>query len=122
MAHVCLAHGSISFVRTRRIPVVSSVASAISDVGLDAADHYLDRKHFPDLRHVALAHNWASVGLASWLGDAAGIWMRGSGRINHCVSPPYTICEQARKPLKCSHLGGESLTVLTTSHIVKYSS
>ena len=65
----CLAHGSISSMCTRRIPVVSSLAAAISDVGLDAADHYLDCEHFPDLRHVALAHTWASVGVASWLGS-----------------------------------------------------
>src|SRR5438105_8664852 len=62
---ICLADGSISFVRTRRIPMVSSLAAAISDVGLDAVDHPLDCEHFPHLRYVALAHPWASVGVAS---------------------------------------------------------
>ena len=59
---ICLANGSISFVRARRIPVVSSLAAAISDVGLDAADHHLDCEHYPDLRHVALARTWAIRG------------------------------------------------------------
>ena len=76
---ICLANGSISFVCTRRIPMVSSLAAAISDVGLDAADHHLDCEHYPHLRQVALAHTWASVGGASWLGNAAGIRMRGNG-------------------------------------------
>jgi hypothetical protein len=84
--------------------VVSSLAAAISGVGLDAADHYLDCEHFPDLRHVALAHTRASVGGASGLGNAAGVRMRGSGRSNYCVSPLYTVCDQARKSLKYSHL------------------
>ena len=56
--------------------MVSSLAAAISDVGLDADDHHLDCEHYPDLRHVALAYAWPSVGDASWLGDAGGIWMR----------------------------------------------
>ena len=73
---ICLANGSISFVRTRRIPMVSSLAAALSDVGLDAADHPLDCEHFPDLRQLALAHAWTSLGVASWLGNAAGIRMR----------------------------------------------
>ena len=85
--HVCLANGSISFVRTRRIPMVSSLAAAISDVGFDAADHHLDCEHYPDLRPMALAHTWASVGGASWLGNAAGIRMRGSGRCNNRFAP-----------------------------------
>ena len=75
---ICLADGSISFVRTRRIPMVSSLASAISDVGLDAADHHLDREHYPHLRSWHLRDTWASVGVASWLGNAAGIRMRGN--------------------------------------------
>ena len=79
LAHVCLAHGSISFVRTRRIPMVSSLAAAISDVGLDAADHYLDCEHYPRVRPMALAHAWASVGISSWVGHAGGIRMRGRG-------------------------------------------
>jgi hypothetical protein len=85
-----VANGSNSFVRTRRIPVVSSVAAAISDVGLDAADHHLDREHYPDLRHVALAHTWSSVGGASELGNAAGIRMRGADGCNHSVAPNHS--------------------------------
>ena len=68
---------------TRRIPMVSSLAAAISDVGLDAADHALDCEHRPRLHYVALAHTGASVGCAPWLGHAAGIWMRGDDRCHH---------------------------------------
>jgi hypothetical protein len=79
---ICLANGCIAFVRTRRIPMVSSVAAAISVVGLDAADHRLDCEHLSYVRHVALARAWASVGSASWLGHARGIRMRDSSRRN----------------------------------------
>jgi len=82
-----VANGSISFVRTRGIPMVSSLAAAISEIALDAADHRLDCEHYPHLRHVALAHTWASVGAASCLGNAAGIWMRGNSCSNHGFAP-----------------------------------
>jgi osmotically inducible protein OsmC len=87
---ICLANGSISFVRTRRIPMVSPLAAAISEVGLDAADHPLDCEHYPHLRHVALAHPWASVGVASWLGNAAGVRMHRDDRCNHSVAPNHS--------------------------------
>ena len=86
-----MAHGSISFVRTRHIPMVSSLAAAISDVGLDAADHYLDCQHLPDLLHVAFAHTWGSVGGASWLGNAAGIRMRGNSCRNSRFAQEHRI-------------------------------
>src|SRR3989442_13836842 len=60
--------------------MVSSRATAISDVGLDTADHHLDCEHYPHIRPMALARTWASVGVASWLGNAGRIWMRRSGR------------------------------------------
>ena len=88
---ICLADGSISFVRTRCIPMVSSLAAAISQVGLDAADHRLDCEHYPHLRHVALAHTWASLGPASWLGNAAGIRMRGHSCRNYRFAPDQPI-------------------------------
>ncbi len=88
---ICLANGSISFVRTRRIPMVSSLAAAISEIGLDAADHRLDCEHYPHLRHVALAHTWASVGAASWLGNAAGIRMRGNSCRDYRFAPDQPI-------------------------------
>jgi hypothetical protein len=78
----CVANGSISFVRTRCVPMVSSLAAAISYIGLDAGDHRLDCEHFPHLCHVALAHAWASVGAASCLGNVAGIRMRGNSCSN----------------------------------------
>src|SRR4029077_15653961 len=69
---------SISLVRTRCIPMVSSRAAAISDVGLVAADHPVDGEHYPHIRPMALARPWASGGGASWLGHARGIRMRGN--------------------------------------------
>src|ERR1700690_181996 len=75
--------------------MVSSVAAAVSDLGLDAADHYLDCQHFPDLRHVALAHTWASVGGASWVGHAGGIRMRGSRCHGDSVAPNNSTCRAA---------------------------
>src|ERR1700732_1813426 len=83
----------MSFVCTRRIPMVSSLAAAISDVSLDAADHHLDCEHYPHIRPMALARTWASVGGASWLGDGAGIRMRRDYRSNHPVAPN---CSQRR--------------------------
>jgi hypothetical protein len=74
---ICVANGSISFVLTRRLPLVSSLARAICDIDLDATDRRLDCEHYSHLRHVALAHTWTSVGAASSLGNAAGIRMRG---------------------------------------------
>ena len=70
--------------------MVSSLAAAISDVGLDAADHYLDCEHFPDLRDVALAHTGASMGVASCLGHAAGIRVRGSDSRDYRFAPHHT--------------------------------
>ena len=87
---ICLANGSISCMRSRRIPMVSSLAAAISGIGLDAADHRLDCEHYPHLRHVALARTWASVGGASWLGNAAGIRMRRDRRDDNGVAPDQT--------------------------------
>jgi len=84
---ICLANGSISLVCARRIPMVSSLAAAISDVGLDAGDHRLDGEHHPDLRSMALARTWASVGIASRLGHAARIRMFGSGWRRDCIAP-----------------------------------
>ena len=71
--------------------MVSSLAVAISDVALDPAARHLDCEHYPHLRHVALAHTWASVGVPSWLGNAAGVRMRGADRCNHPVAPVHSI-------------------------------
>src|SRR5580658_8843891 len=99
-----MAHGSISFVCTRRIPMVSSLAATVSDVGIDAADYHLDCQHFPRVRPMALAHTWASVGVASGLGHAPGIRMRGSRCCNYCVSSLCTTCDHTRKRPKYVHL------------------
>ncbi len=77
LGRICLAHGSNSVVRTCCVPMVSALAAAVSDIGVDTADHRLDREHYPHLCPVALAHTRTSVGGASWLGHAGGIRMRG---------------------------------------------
>src|SRR5882672_3168255 len=77
----------MSFLRPRRLPVVSSLAAAISDVGLNAADHRLDCERYSHVRHVALPNTWASVGRASCLGHAAGIRVLGGGRRHHFIAP-----------------------------------
>ena len=84
-----LAHGSISFVRTRHIPMVSSLAVAISDLGLDAADRFLDCQHYPYLRYVAFARTWSSMGLAPCLDHAGGIWVPDNRRCNDCPAPNH---------------------------------
>lgn len=81
-----MAHGGSSFLRARRIPLVPSLATTISDVGFNAGDHRVDGEHYPDLYDVALAHTWASVGCASGLGDGAGIRMRSTGGCNHVAA------------------------------------
>jgi hypothetical protein len=89
--NICLANGSISLVRTGRFPMVSPLVPAISEIARDAADHRLDCEHLSDLRHVALARTWASVGAASWLGNAAGIRMRGNRCGNYRFAPDQPI-------------------------------
>src|SRR5579863_3844405 len=69
--------------------MVSSLAAAISDVGVDAADHRLDCECYPDVRPVALARTWASMGATSRLGHAAGIRMRGDGCCDYCRAPDH---------------------------------
>ena len=73
----------MSSVCTRRIPLVSPLAAAVSDVGFNATDHHLDCEHYPRLRPMALACTWTSVGDAPCLGHAAGIRMRGNGRCDY---------------------------------------
>jgi len=46
---VCLAVGGNSVVRTRRISLVSTLASAILDVSFYAVDCRLDREHLPHI-------------------------------------------------------------------------
>jgi hypothetical protein len=67
-----LADGSIASVRTDRLSLVSSLASAVSEVGLDIADHHMDGEHYPHLRGLAFAYAWTSLG-GSWLDHVARI-------------------------------------------------
>jgi hypothetical protein len=89
-SRICLANGRISLVRTCRIPLVSALATAISDVTLDAVDHRLDGQHNPHVRSMALARTWASMGSASRLGNAGGIRMRGNGLCRYRIPPDHT--------------------------------
>jgi hypothetical protein len=89
--YICLANGGNSFVRTRGISMVSSVAAAISEIALDAADHGLDCEHYSHLRHVALAPTWATVGAASWLGNATGVRIAGNRCRNDRMAPDQPI-------------------------------
>ena len=81
----------MSFVRTRCVPVVSSLAAAVSDVGLNAADRPLDCEYYPRLRPMAFARTWASVGYASCLGDGAGIRMLGYSGRDYRLAPNPTV-------------------------------
>ena len=93
---ICLALGSNSFVRPRSISVVPSLAAAIFDVGLDAADHYLDCEHYPGIRPVALARTGATVGGPSGLGDGSGIRVRGDRCRDYFHTPYPAIARRER--------------------------
>jgi hypothetical protein len=85
---ICLADGSVAFVRTGRISMVSFLDTAISEIGLDATDHHLDSEHHPHLRRLAFAHTGTPL-VGSCLDDAAGIRSRGNGWSG------YRVAEQA---------------------------
>ena len=87
---VCLANGSIAFVCTGCISMVHAVAAAVPAIGLDAADHHLDIKHYPYLLCLALAHTGTAMG-GSRLDFAVGIWIRGSGSRNHRIPSDQAI-------------------------------
>jgi hypothetical protein len=82
---ICLADGSIASVRTDRVPLVSSLAAAISEVGLDAADHHLDSEHYSHLRRLAFAHTGTPL-VGSWLDNAARIRICRNGRHNYRIA------------------------------------
>ena len=77
-ATICLAHGRHPLVRARGIPLVSSVATSISDIGINAADSCVDGEHYPDVYSVASAETGASVGSTAGLDHAGGIRMPGN--------------------------------------------
>jgi hypothetical protein len=58
--------------------MVSFLAIAISEVGLDTPDHHLDSEYYPHLHRLALAYPGTSV-VGSWLDVAAGIRSCGNG-------------------------------------------
>jgi len=78
-AGICLADGGIACMCPRRISLVSTLVSAISDFAIATADPDLDREHYSHLHYVAHARGQRSVGCPPVLVDDAGIWNRGSG-------------------------------------------
>ena len=108
--HICVANGSVSFVRSRRIPVVSALAAAIPEIALDIAADGLDCEHYPYLHHVAFARAWASLGTASCVGDAGGIWMRGS----RCSADRFAPDKQIWRPCDAQWTGRVKLSMPLT--------
>ena len=88
---ICLADGSDAFVRPRRIPLVSALAAAISDVALESADDRVEREYYPHLCNVAPPHAGSSLGSASWLGDAGGVRVYGNCRCHDCMAPLHAV-------------------------------
>jgi|SRR5579862_6119478 len=88
---ICVAHGSVSFVRARHIPLVSSLAAAIFNGALDAAARCLDGVHYPNIRPMALALLGTSLGSTSGLGNAAGIRMLDSHCGDYRLSPDPSV-------------------------------
>ena len=86
---ICLADGSIASVRTGRVPLVSSLAGAFSEVALDAATRHLDSEYHPHLRGLASAYTWTTL-VGAWLDIAVRIRICRSGRCNFRSAPAYT--------------------------------
>jgi hypothetical protein len=86
---ICVANGSIASVRTGYISVVSSLAAAVFEVGLDATDYRLDREHHPHLHGLALANTWRRVD-GSWPDNADRIRTCGNCRRAGCNAPALT--------------------------------
>jgi len=72
-----------------RISVVPALDAALPAIGLNGADPHLDGQHYPNLLRMAFAHAWSPVA-ASWLGYAAGIWMRRDDRCNHSLAQNHS--------------------------------
>src|SRR5207237_6044756 len=70
-----------------RIPLVSSLAATVPNLAFDVAHHRLDCEHYSHLRHVAHTHEHRRLGIASCLGNAGGVRMRGNRRCNYLVEP-----------------------------------
>ncbi len=65
---ICLAHGSVALLCTRRLSVVLALAAAVPAVDFDAPARHLDSEHPPHIPPMALARARASLGVASRLG------------------------------------------------------
>jgi hypothetical protein len=70
--------------------VVLAMGAAVCSVALNAADHRLDGQHYSHLCRLVFACSGRSL-VASWLGDAARIWMPGGGRCSYSMAPPCKI-------------------------------
>ncbi len=87
---ICLAHGSVALLCTRRLSVVLALAAAVPAVDFDAPARHLDSEHPPHIPPMALARARASLGVASRLGNPSGIRMRGRVRCDYRASTCHT--------------------------------
>src|SRR5262249_47057777 len=83
---ICLADGSVPFVRTGCLSMVLALVAAVPAVCFDVADHHLGGEHHPYLLRLASANTWTAV-VGSTMGHAAGIRVHGNGRCNFRFTP-----------------------------------
>ena len=92
-----LAHGSIAFICTGCVFMVSALAAAVFATFEDGAACHLDREHPTYLLRLASAHDGTTMG-ASRLDHAAGIWSHRGGWCCYRVpSFPATPCARSFK-------------------------
>ncbi len=82
---ICVAHGSIAVMCTRRLSMVPALAAAVPAINHDSAHHDLDGQHCPYLLRLAFAQSWTPVA-GSGLDYAAGIRSPGSVRCSYRVA------------------------------------
>src|SRR5438270_14100894 len=83
--------------RARGVSLVPCLAVAVPALGLESADHHLDREYYPHVHCLASAHAWASVG-ASWLGHVARIWIGSNRGRNYRASTLQQTGGRSRAP------------------------
>ena len=80
-----MANGSVAFLRTRRVSMVSGMVAAVRAVSLDAANHHLDGEYSAHILRLAFARAWTPVD-SSWLDSVAGIRVRRSDGCHYPVA------------------------------------
>ena len=58
---ICLADGRFALLRTGRVPVVLTLASAVRAIGFNIAAHCMDGQHYPHVYRLAFAHTGTSL-------------------------------------------------------------